>query len=88
MALGGQFGGQNGVQVALGGQFEGQVGVQVALGGQLEGPRGAKIAPRDRKKASRQAKMTNYVRNYEFAKSIEKPWKTQAKSMVSVNPHE
>ena len=32
MALGGQFGGQNGVQVALGGQFEGQVGVQVAVG--------------------------------------------------------
>ena len=44
MALGGQFGGQNGVQVALGGQFEGQVGVQVALGGQLEGPSGVQEA--------------------------------------------
>ena len=44
MALGGQLGRQNGVQVALGGQFEGQVGVQVALGGQLEGPSGVQEA--------------------------------------------
>ena len=49
VALGGQFEAQNGVQVALGGQFEGQNGVQVALGGQLGGPSGAQREPKWRK---------------------------------------
>ena len=41
MALGGQFEGPSGGQVALGGQFEGPNGVQVALGVRL----GAVVGP-------------------------------------------
>ena len=43
-ALGEQFEGPSGVQVALGGQFGGPSGVQVALGGQLGKPNGVQVA--------------------------------------------
>ena len=36
--------------MALGGQFEGQNGVQVALGGQLGGPSGVQMEPKLRKR--------------------------------------
>ena len=40
-------------------------------------PRGPKIVPRGPKSASRPAKMTIFVRNFDFAKSIEKPNENQ-----------
>ena len=46
--LGGQFEGQNGVEVALGGQFGRQNGVQVALGGEFEG----QVEPKRRSSAA------------------------------------
>ena len=39
--------------MALGGQFEGQNGVQVALGGQLGGPSGVQMEPKLRGRAKK-----------------------------------
>ena len=76
MALGGQLGRQNGVQVALGGQFEGQVGVQVALGGQLEGPSGAWRASKWRLGASwkAQAALKLHFKSLVSFKALGREW--------------